>query len=164
MGCNTLGQYAHIALATAMTSPPLFLYGTLRDPDILAAVLGRTVADHQLITATAPDCATLYFPGRVYPALVPRAGGAAPGLLLAEAAIDDLLALDAFEGDEYLRGPVWAMTAAGPVEAEAYWPAIAIDPSAPAWTLERWVREHRTQVLSRETELGRAARRGTAHR
>lgn len=39
-----------------MTPAPLFLYGTLRDPDILAAVLGRTVAVRQLIAATAPDC------------------------------------------------------------------------------------------------------------
>lgn len=147
-----------------MSPPPLFLYGTLRDPDILAAVLGRVVAARQLVGATAPGCASVYFPHRLYPALVQRPGRAAPGLLLAEATIDDLLALDAFEGDEYRRGPVQAMTATGPVAAEVYWPAIAIAPSAPEWTLERWMREHKALVLTRETELGRAARLGTARR
>jgi gamma-glutamylcyclotransferase (GGCT)/AIG2-like uncharacterized protein YtfP len=147
-----------------MTPVPLFLYGTLRDPDILAAVLGRTVADRQLIAATAPDCVAVYFPGRVYPALLRRPGSAAPGLLLVQASADDLIALDAFEGDEYRRGSVQAMIAAGPVAAEVYWPAVPVAPSAVAWTLDHWIREHKPQVLARETELGRAARLGTTRR
>ncbi|MBE0581268.1 gamma-glutamylcyclotransferase family protein [Devosia sp.] len=105
-----------------MTPAPLFLYGTLRDPDILAAVLGRTVAVRQLIAATAPDCVAVYFPGRVYPVLLRRPGSAAPGLLL------------------------------------------LVAPSAAAWTLNHWIREHKPQVLARETELARAARAGTARR
>lgn len=164
MGRNTLCQYAHIALLPAMTVPPLFLYGTLRDPDILAAVLGRRVAENELVAATARDHAAVYFPGQLYPALVQRTGGAAPGLLLTHATPDDLAALDAFEGDEYRRGPVHAMTAAGLVAAEVYWPAIVIAPSALEWTLERWMSEHKPLVLARETELGRAARLGTARR
>lgn len=146
-----------------MTPAPLFLYGTLRDPDILAAVLGRTVAVRQLIAATAPDCVAVYFPGRVHPALLRRPGSAAPGLLLVQASAD-LLALDAFEGDEYRRGSVQAMVAAGPVAAEVYWPAMPVAPSAAAWTLDHWIREHKPQVLARETELARAARAGTARR
>jgi gamma-glutamylcyclotransferase (GGCT)/AIG2-like uncharacterized protein YtfP len=147
-----------------MTLPPLFLYGTLRDPDILAAVLGRTVAEHDLVAATAPDCAAVYFPGQLYPALVRRLGGAAPGLLLASATKGDLMALDAFEGDEYRRGPVRVKTATGPVAAEGYWPTVAVASSAADWTLDRWMREHKSQVLLRETELARAARLGTGRR
>ena len=147
-----------------MTPAPLFLYGTLQDPDVLAAVLGRTVADRQLMAATAPDCVAVYCPGRVYPALVRRPGAVAPGLLLVQASADDLLALDAFEGDEYRRGPVQAMTAAGPVAAEVYWPAMPVPPSAAIWTLDRWTREHKPEVLAHETELARAARLATARR
>ena len=164
MGRNTLGQYAHIALPPAVTLPPLFLYGTLRDPDILAAVLGRTVFNHNFVAATAPDCAAVYFPDRLYPALVQRPGSTAPGLLLTEATADDLAALDAFEGDEYWRGSLQVLTAMGPVAAEVYWPAITIAASALDWTLERWTHEHKRDVLSRETELGLAARLGTARR
>ena len=147
-----------------MTPAPLFLYGTLRDPDILAAVLGRTVADRQLIAATAPDCVAVYYPGRVYPALVRRPGAVAPGRLLVQASADDLAALDAFEGEEYRRGSVQAMTEAGPVAAEVYWPSMPVAPSAAVWTLDRWMREHKPQVIARETELARAARAGTARR
>lgn len=147
-----------------MTAPPLFLYGTLRDPDILAAVLGRTVADNQLIAATAPDCAAVYLSGRVYPALVSRPGSAAPGLLLVQATAEDLAALDAFEGDEYRRGPVQAMAATGQVAAEVYWPAMPVAPSAAIWTLDRWTREHKPEVLAHETELAKAARLAKARR
>jgi gamma-glutamylcyclotransferase (GGCT)/AIG2-like uncharacterized protein YtfP len=147
-----------------MTLPPLFLYGTLRDPDILTAVLGRTVAARDLVAATAPDCAAVYFPGQLYPALVWRAGGAAPGLLLTHATMDDLMALDAFEGDEYRRGPVQVATATGAVAAEVYWPALTVASSAADWTLERWTREHKPAVLLRETELARAARLGMGRR
>jgi gamma-glutamylcyclotransferase (GGCT)/AIG2-like uncharacterized protein YtfP len=164
MSRNTLGQYAHIELAPTVTLLPLFLYGTLRDPDILTAVLGRVASIHNLVPATAPNCASVYFPNRLYPALVQRTGSAAPGLLLTEATTGDLTALDAFEGDEYRRGPVQVTTLMGPVVAEVYWPALPIAAAAPDWTLERWVREHKPQVLSRETALGRAAQLGTARR
>ncbi len=147
-----------------MTLPPLFLYGTLRDADILAAVLGRTVAEHDLIGATAPDCAAVYFPGQLYPALVQRPGSAASGLLLIHSTMDDLAALDAFEGDEYRRGPVQVATARETVAAAVYWPTVAVPPSATDWTLDRWTREHKPAVILRETELARAARLGTARR
>jgi gamma-glutamylcyclotransferase (GGCT)/AIG2-like uncharacterized protein YtfP len=148
-----------------MTVPPLFLYGTLRDGDILAAVLGRSVGEGQLVAATAPACAAVYFPDQLYPALVRRPGAVAPGVLLLHASEDDIRALDAFEGDEYRRGPIAVMTAAtGPLAAEVYWPAVAIAPSALDWTLERWTREHKPQILAREIRLGRAARLGTARR
>lgn len=146
-----------------MTLLPLFLYGTLRDADILAAVLGRAVPDAGLVAATASGCAAVYFPNRLYPALVRRSGSAAPGLLL-RATASDLLALDAFEGDEYWRGPLQVTTAMGSVPAEVYWPSVAVAPSASEWTLEGWMREHKPQVLARETALGRAARLGTARR
>jgi gamma-glutamylcyclotransferase (GGCT)/AIG2-like uncharacterized protein YtfP len=147
-----------------VTSRPLFLYGTLRDGDILAAVLGRIVSDHHLVVASLPDCAAVYFHDRLYPALVQRAGSVAPGLLLTNATSDDLAALDAFEGDEYWRGPVQAATKAGLVAAEVYWPAIPVAPSARDWTLEHWVSEHKPRVLARETALARAARLGTGRR
>lgn len=142
---------------------PLFLYGTLRDPDILAAVLGRLVAPADLAAATASGCVAVYYPGRLYPALVRRAATAAPGLLM-RATADDLAALDAFEGDEYRRGALEVATASDVVSAQVYWPAVAVPPSVPDWTLERWTLEHKAQVLARETALARAARLGTGRR
>ena len=146
-----------------MTVPPLFVYGTLRDPDILTAVLGRTAAPDDLVGATAPDCAAVYFPGQLYPALVQRLGSVAPGLLL-RATPADLTALDAFEGGEYRRAAVPVMTPHGPVAAEAYWPAIPVSALAAAWTLEHWVSAHKPSVLARETALAQAVRLGIGQR
>jgi hypothetical protein len=137
----------------------LFLYGTLRDPEILAAVLGRSPSGDDLVLATAPDCAAVGFPDRPYPALVRRAGSVAEGLLLKRVTPRDIAALDAFEGEEYRRGPIAVAVASAVLPAEVYWPAIPVPPSSPDWTLDRWTREHKQRVLARETALAHAARR-----
>ena len=55
---------------------PLFVYGTLRDPDLLAAVLGRPLAACEILAAVAPGFRAAHYPNRIYPALI-RAPGAA---------------------------------------------------------------------------------------
>ena len=52
----------------------LFVYGTLRDPQLLSAVLGRPATG---LNAAAPGYAAVHYPGRIYPALVRRPGSAA---------------------------------------------------------------------------------------
>lgn len=142
-----------------MTPPPLFFYGTLRDPDILAAALGRFPAPIDLIPATAPNHATVYFPGEVYPALVARPGTDAPGLLLFNATDNDRAALDAYEGDEYHRARLVVTTATAAIEAEVYFPVEAIPDTAIQWTLEQWSILHKPEVLDRETGIARAFHR-----
>lgn len=147
-----------------MTQPPLFFYGTLCDPDILAAVLRRQLAPGSVLGATAPGYAAVYFPGQFYPGLVARRGAVAPGRLLLHATELDRAALDAFEGDDYLRGPLLVDGPSGTIAAEAYLPAVCIPGSAADWTLERWTQVHKPDVLARETALARAARLGAGRR
>ena len=85
----------------------LFAYGTLRDPDVLARVLGHP-APAAAAPAVAPDCQVVFFPCRTYQALRQSPGAGAPGTLIEGLSDVDLLALDAFEGDEYRRGR-WRM-------------------------------------------------------
>jgi gamma-glutamylcyclotransferase (GGCT)/AIG2-like uncharacterized protein YtfP len=141
-----------------MTYSPLFLYGTLRDPDILAAALGRKIDIHQLVSAIAPDHAAVYFPDRVYPALVRRPGGRAPGLLLEGASEHDRAALDAFEGDEYSRAALSVDSDGAQVMAEAYLPVIVIAADSPAWSLESWTARHKPLVIDSETATALAVR------
>ena len=61
---------------------PLFVYGTLRDPDLLAAVLGRPLQAGEVIAAAAPGFRATHYPNRVYPALIRAPGGFAEGLVL----------------------------------------------------------------------------------
>ena len=141
-----------------MLTPPLFIYGTLRDPDILAAVLGREVSLEALQPATAEGHKCVYYPGQVYPALLVVEGSVAPGALLHGLTEADLAVLDAYEGEEYRRGSIVVQTDAGSVTALAYLPTQDIAPGAPAWTLETWTSTHKPFVLTHETEVAKTAR------
>lgn len=141
----------------AQINHPLFIYGTLRDREILSAVLGRDIDTATLRVATAPGWRTVYYPGAVYPALVPAARATAPGLLLEALDDEDLARLDAFEGSQYMRSTIAALCGANAMEVQTYMPSIAIDADAPDWTLEGWMERHRAKVIDAETTEARTA-------
>jgi gamma-glutamylcyclotransferase (GGCT)/AIG2-like uncharacterized protein YtfP len=128
----------------------LFVYGTLRDPDILSGVLDRAVEPEMMAPASAPGFAVVYYPGRVYPALVPRQGSDAMGALLTGLSAMDLQLLDAFEGDEYRREPIQVQVGNDRIEATAYLPVIDVGSDALTWTLKHWQEAHKADVLAGE--------------
>ena len=130
---------------------PLFVYGTLRDADLLGAVLGRLPGPGGCQAAAAPGFRAVHYPGRVYPALVRAPGSAAPGLLLIDLTPFERDLLDAFEGAEYRREPVAVIVDAALFEADAYLPAIAVPKDAHEWSLSRWQLEHKPEVFDSET-------------
>ena len=130
---------------------PLFVYGTLRDPDLLAAVLGRPLQSHGMHIARAPGFRAVHYPDRIYPALIRVPGAAAEGLLLTDLTAFERDLLDAFEGSEYRRGFVAAMVEEELFEAEAYLPAIAVPDTSEDWSLAHWQRLHKARVLGAET-------------
>lgn len=75
----------------------LFVYGSLRFPDVLNALLGR-LPDRTPATATGWRVAAL--PGRLYPGLV-TAQGSVTGLLLTDLTHDEWHIIDTFEDDAY---------------------------------------------------------------
>lgn len=135
---------------------PLFVYGTLRDPDLVAAVLGRRL--QTVYPARAPGWRAVHYPGRVYPALVRAPGAAAQGLLITGLSPFERDLLDAYEGEEYRRTPIATMLLDGPElhEADAYLPVAAVPTDAHEWSLSRWQAEHKPRVLV--SESGEAAR------
>ena len=136
----------------------LFVYGTLQDPDVLAAALGRPAAASILHAARAPGYRAVAYPGRVYPALVPCAGTAATGLLVEGLTPLDMAVLDAFEGDEYRRETMRVEAGGAMVTAQAYLPVVAVDADAPAWSLADWTARHKPAVIGQETGTARALR------
>ena len=131
---------------------PLFVYGTLRDPDILMGVLNRPLIATEMLPAAAPGFAAVHYPRRVYPALVRTPGAAAEGLVLTGLSPFELDLLDAFEGDEYRRAIVPVMIAEELHEATAYLPAIPVPATALPWTLAAWQAAHKPRVLAGERE------------
>jgi len=125
---------------------PLFVYGTLRDPDLLAAVLGRPLAAGEILAAVAPGFRTTHYPNRTYPALIRAPGGTAEGLVLMGLSAFEFDLLDEFKGKEYRRDIVPVMTGEELHEAHAYLPSIPISGRDP-WSLERWQVVHKAEVL-----------------
>src|SRR5690606_35152445 len=132
---------------------PLFVYGTLRDLDLVAAVLGRPLHVSAVHAARAPGWRAVHYPGRSYPALVRAPGAAAEGLLVTGLTPFERDLLDAYEGDEYRRAPVATMLVDEPElhEADAYLPALAIPTDAHEWSLSRWQMEHKARALISES-------------
>lgn len=133
-------------------SLPLFAYGTLRDPDLLAAVLNRPLRPHALHGAHAPGFRAVHYPGRVYPALVRVPGAAAEGLVMTDLSAFERDLLDAFEGEEYRRQPIAVMIGEELHEADAYLPAITVPASNTEWSLIRWQTNHKPGVIVSEAE------------
>ena len=136
----------------------LFVYGTLRDPELLAGVLGRPLSAAAMLPAAAPGFAALHYPGRIYPALVRRPGAAAAGQVLTDLSPFERDLLDAFEGEEYRRGVIPVMIEEELHEADAYLPAIAVPATSAPWTLAGWQQTHKAKVLSAEHASARDLR------
>ena len=133
-------------------SRPLFVYGTLRDADVLAAVLGRLDGQKTAIAASAPGYRAVFVPDRTYPALLADRTATAPGLLLKGLAQADVALLDFFEGEEYSRGAIEIIVSGEPVAADVYWSVVPVPADAPQWELEAWAGRYKAAFLAAETE------------
>ncbi|SHF97595.1 gamma-glutamylcyclotransferase family protein [Devosia limi] len=145
-----------------MSAEPLFAYGTLRDGDILAGVLGRRLAPGAIRPAKAPGYRAVYCPGQVYPGLALAPDSAAPGLVLDSLTPDDIAILDAFEGPLYRRATISVVTGTGSVVVSAYLPVTPApadaDADADAWSLEHWTLHHKPAALTPELRIAARAR------
>ena len=127
--------------------PPLFVFGTLRDPDVLAAVLGR--ADGARVEpATLAGHAALGVAGRDYPVLAPDPDGEAAGSLLHDLDDADRARLAWFEGEAYALAPCRVETAAGAADAVLFAAAAPL-PTAGPWRLEDWRRDAKAGFVER---------------
>lgn len=120
----------------------LFVFGTLRDDGLRAAVVGSDLPGqpalldgHAVVRALAPDGTP-----QPFPLLVVRAGARAPGLILRPDATQTAR-LDAYEAlFRYAPGPVRVQTEQGPVDARVYRPT-GDDGGwrpGPDWDLAAW--------------------------
>lgn len=134
----------------------LFFYGTLRDAEVRAAVLGPAAARIAVSDAVAPGWRAVYGPGRSYPFLVPARGYAAPGLIADRVTAPLLARLKAFEGAEYRIGPVTVRSMDGHCRVAAFLPRIALGRRQPEFDLTVWQDREKPRFLA---ELPGAAQR-----
>jgi hypothetical protein len=132
---------------------PLFLYGTLCDPDLLAAVIGRAVDRRNVLFAVAPGQTAIFYDHRTHPALAPAPGRQAPGLLILGLSGVDLHLIDAFAGAQYRRAILPVIVEDELHEADAHLPIMRPGAGARAWSLEDWQQHHKHDVLREEGEV-----------
>ena len=143
-------------------SLPLFVYGSMRDEDVRAIVLGRDRPEVRSEPAWMTGVAAALVPGESYPYLVFVEGARAPGELLHgldEKCLDRILF---FEGDEYAFVECAVERAGGERAAAMHFGGVAI-PEAPVvtWSLERWQAQEKSRFLSMTRQYMAVWRRAT---
>ncbi|MEV6135319.1 gamma-glutamylcyclotransferase family protein [Nocardia sp. NPDC051990] len=112
----------------------LFVYGTLQFPEVLVELIGRCPDS---VAAELTGWRVAVLPGRVYPGLVPAAGGVARGVVLSGLDAGEWAVLDAFEDDEYELRRV--RPGAAPSAWTYVWTSVVTQDD---WYAGRFVAEH----------------------
>lgn len=107
-----------------MVPPPLFLYGTLLDPSVLARRAGEGRLGRRLVPARLCGWRRVVLRGTPYPTLRRDRGAVTLGAVL-RVGPRALARLAAYEGPFYRLEPVRVATPRGPLRARA-------------WVAQRW--------------------------
>lgn len=134
---------------------PIFVFGTLRDPDVLALALGDARGEVEPASASLPGYTALTAAAGPFPALRSAPGAAAPGLLLLPGSALVRERLDSFEGPfAYALVPVTVEGPEGQVEALAYLDDAVAVTDRP-WRLEDWAATEKPLFLEMAREVAR---------
>jgi len=133
-----------------LTQTPMFFFGTLMDPDVLALVLGHSLASVRIEPASVRGLRRVHVAGRSYPMLLPHPGGRVEGHLVGGLTELDRARLAYYEGWEYDVGPVTVTDAAGrTVSALMYVCPPQIEAENRVWRLDHWQSVHKSGYLPR---------------
>lgn len=133
---------------TNVDTKSLFVFGTMRDRDVLELVLGRALAPERYRAATIEGYRITLVPDERYPTLVKAPGQHAHGEVVHGLDGTDLDRVLFFESDEYALNPCRVLVE-GHTEIEAlFCDDLALDPRAvEPWSLEDWQAEHKKGFL-----------------
>ena len=127
-----------------------FFYGTLRDPEVLAAVLGRPLPPRRLVPAWLPGHAARRVVAESYPCLVAAPGERVDGVLADGLGARDAARIAFYEGPEYRLANLLARRPAGAaVLARACLLRSPPRDDGGAWDYESWRLAHRDRQLIR---------------
>ncbi|MBI3443979.1 MAG: gamma-glutamylcyclotransferase [Magnetospirillum sp.] len=128
----------------------MFIFGTLMDPHVREAVLGRNPAGLNLEAGRLEGWRLAHVAGRAYPMLIPHPTGRVEGILLHGLTDEDRRRLDYYEGDEYVCVEL-EIAAAGESRrrAQVYACRHGVSPGRDGWRLVEWQRRHKPAALAR---------------
>ena len=141
---------------------PLFVYGSMRDADVRALVLGSDRPEVHSEPAWMPGATAARVPGESYPHLVPTEGARAAGEVLYGLGETCLDRIHFFEGDEYALVECEVERASGERIAAVHFGGVAIPPApVVAWSLEQWQASEKARFLAMARNYMAGWRRGT---
>ena len=139
-----------------------FFYGTLLDPDVRDAVLGRPIGVCRPAHLDGWRC--VFVDGDTYPVIVPRPGGRVEGVLTPPLDLSAVRLLRTYEGTGYVEKRLPVIEAEGPaIQALAFVPRLRDSASDRPWCLAAWQARHKRTSIVRHG-LARAATRGRGGR
>src|SRR5262245_36929624 len=123
----------------------LFFYGTLLDPDVLAAVVGPLAAKITVTPARLDGWQRRRARGRSYPIIHPVAGDSVAGVVTSALVPEAVARLSAYEGPGYGLMDCRPVLADGTaVAAQVYMPTERLAADTAAWDLAQWQKTEKT--------------------
>lgn len=118
----------------------LFFYGTLRDPAVLAVVLGRPAERISIRPAVLPDFEVCAVTGREFPFATPKKGASAEGVLVSGLSDSDVARLEFYEGAYLFDLVAVSVENDGKaIKAELFVTDHAGWQADGPWSLKRWI-------------------------
>ena len=127
------------------------VYGTLRDPDVRAVVMGAGWRSPG-IEGRLDGWRTVFVRGAAYPGLRRAVGGSATVEIFRAVPVDVLRWLDLFEaeGEDYRRHALTVATGEGHVEAQVYVPTPRLPLTGVPWHYDAvWRQRHKNAFVRR---------------
>lgn len=125
-----------------------FFFGSLRDPDILAVVLGTAPTHLSTVPATLNDFRAEYAAGYTFPVLAHHPGNSAAGILVKGLTPMDIDRIRYYEDSEYApeRVTVWAEAKAYP--ASVFVGTAILATSGQPWDYDFWRAREKPLLLA----------------
>lgn len=118
----------------------LFLFGSLRDPDLFGLVAGRPMADYRVDPAVLVDHRTERAMNEAYPVLVGAPGARAEGLLVSGLSAEVIDRISFYETTDYRLEPIEVHVDGVAMPARCYHATEILPSSGEWWCLDTWRR------------------------
>ena len=129
-----------------------FFFGTLRDPEVLALVLDRRLAEGDRVAASLPDHRAVRAAAAPYPVLVRARGGAVDGAALLRPSRRDEQRITWFEEDEFEARWRFVWTGESWLRARVFFALEPLRPSAIPWDYASWQDHEKPDYIARCVE------------
>ena len=127
---------------------PMFAYGTMRDRDVLEAVLGARASVLRLTPAHLSDHRCVHVPDESYPMLVSQPGVEVDGDLIHGLGRGDWARIRFFESEEYELSACTVVDIGGErLDAALCGAAVEVCARSEPWDLDAWRERHKSRYL-----------------